>query len=109
MGDRHWTISGRDVVLGWMEQESDPNIRKRVLDHLAIIGADPLAFEAIRRPGMPPAYFVLVPDTDVVITYLVVDQYTAIMVQRIERLPDGLIEGDDDSPPQLPGTEAPER
>ncbi len=82
-----WRLSGTHLLDTWLEGQH-AELRMRVLTFLHGLCAEPTraARGAVRADRPAPIFFDFVPDTDVVVTYLIAEQFQVIHLLQIERL-----------------------
>lgn len=79
-----WQLEGEDRILAWLEGSSHAPTKDAVLAWVAHLLADPDAVPGIPVPGERlPVLVDNVPDTNVWITWLVVDQYRVVRIREV--------------------------
>ncbi|MDQ3641378.1 MAG: hypothetical protein M3450_07925 [Actinomycetota bacterium] len=77
-------LSGDEQVFAWLVAESNLERRERLLAWLPQLAADPHG--QATAPVRPNVFVALVPDLDVVVTYLVAEQFRTVRLLRLEDL-----------------------
>ena len=80
---------GEQLVLDWLGAENDPELRETVLEWLSDqLAGDPYS-DAVQVPRYRVSMFARnVTGTDVMVTYLVVEQFRSVQIQEIVTLGD---------------------
>lgn len=79
-----YQLHGESVLFEWLSTEPRQDVQDRVLAVIAQLLEEPAAVESDQLPGPRADMRVtFVPDTDVALTYLVVDQYRVVALREI--------------------------
>jgi hypothetical protein len=82
-----YQIEGREVLWAWLEKESDPANRTRMLEFMVDLATDP-SEDAHRVPGIrAPVYLRVTPVRNVTVTYLIAEQFKVVKLSEFGTLP----------------------
>ncbi|MGH2669834.1 MAG: hypothetical protein ACRDH5_12085 [bacterium] len=82
-----YQLHGEPLLIAWLATEARRDMQDRVLAWVAQLLQDPAAIESERLPGPPADVRVaFVPETDVAVTFFVVDQYRVVRLMEVRSL-----------------------